>query len=252
MIDIPIFKSMIMKHSIPIVFALFISLGNTVPKSQADSESLLAELDRNFFSLDMEFVMEMKILKKGKVRRTYEMQVVKKDQKMRLDILHPSIERDRRILNDGENLWMYLPRSSKLIKLPSKQAFLGGDASNRDILRISLVEDYNLVGNLEEIGGQLLLRLKAKDLKTSYNQVNFYVDKKTKFPIKQEMLSLSGKVIKTIEYDKFVALEESQFPTEVTILDELKKDSKTIFTYSDMTRGTDKSAVYFTTASLSK
>ncbi len=243
---------MIMKRVVYIFLVLLISLGNTFPSNQVDSTAMLEELDKNFFSLNMEFVMEMKILKKEKVKRTYEMKVVKKDKKMRLDILRPSIERDRRVLNDGDNLWMYLPRSSKLIKIPSKQAFLGGDASNRDILRISLVQDYELLGEVEEIDGQLLLRLKAKDLKTSYNKVNFYLEKKTGFPIRQEMLSLSGQPIKIIKYDKFVEFEGSHFPSEVTILDQLKKDSKTIFTYSDMTKGTDKTDIFFTTASLSK
>lgn len=241
-----------MKRVIYIFLALFTSLGNTIPSYQIDSTALLEELDKNFFALDMEFIMEMKILKNEKVKRTYEMKVIKKDKKMRLDILQPIIERDRRVLNDGDNMWMYLPRSSKLIQIPSKQAFLGGDASNRDILRISLVEDYDLLGEVEEVNGKLLLRLKAKDLKTSYNKVNFYLDKKTGYPIKQEMLSLSGQPIKIIQYDKFVDLEGAPFPSEITILDQLKKDSKTIFTYKDMSKGTDKNDIFFTTASLSK
>lgn len=241
-----------MKNAIYIFLTLLLTLGNTIPQDQADSSGYLEELDRNFFSLDMEFVMEMKILKNEKVKRTYEMKVIKKGEKMRLDILRPSIERDRRVLNDGNNMWMYLPRSSKLIKIPNKQAFLGGDASNRDILRISLVEDYQVLGNVEEVDGELLLRLKAKDLRTAYNKVNFYLDKKTKFPIRQEMLSLSEQVIKTIEYEKFIEFDEGYFPSIVTILDELKKNSKTVFTYTNLSKGTDKTDIFFTTASLSK
>lgn len=231
---------------------LLVSLGNRLSMDQADSSGMLEHLDKNFFSLDMEFVMKMEILKNENVKRTYEMQVVKKDEKMRLDILRPSIERDRRVLNDGDNMWMYLPRSSKLIKIPYKQAFLGGDASNRDILRISLVEDYEVIGDVENVDGELLLKLKAKDLKTAYNQVNFYLDKKTKYPIKQEMLSLSGKVIKTIEYVEYIEFDQGYFPSRVTILDQLRKDSKTIFTYTDLSKGTDKTDAFFTTASLSK
>lgn len=241
-----------MKNAIYVFLILLFTLGNAIPQNQADSSGYLEELDRNFFSLDMEFVMEMKILKNGKVKRTYEMKVIKKGEKMRLDILRPSIERDRRVLNDGHNMWMYLPRSSKLIKIPYKKAFLGGDASNRDILRISLVEDYQVLGQVEEVDGELLLKLKAKDLKTAYNKVNFYLDKNTKFPIKQEMLSLSGQVIKIIEYDKFIEFDEGYFPSSVTILDQLKKDSKTVFTYTNLLKGTEKSDVFFTTASLSK
>ena len=241
-----------MKNAIYIILMLLVSLGNKLPIDQDDSTSMLEDLDKNFFSLDMEFVMKMEILKNEKVKRTYEMRVVKKDEKMRLDILRPSIERDRRVLNDGDNMWMYLPRSSKLIKIPYKQAFLGGDASNRDILRISLVDDYEVIGDVENVDGELLLRLKAKDLKTAYNQVSFYLDAKTKYPIKQEMLSLSGKVIKTIEYDNYIEFDQGYFPSKVTILDQLRKDSKTIFTYTDLSKGTDKTDSFFTTASLSK
>lgn len=241
-----------MKNAIYIILMLLLSSGIKLSMDQGDSSGLLEDLDKNFFSLDMEFIMKMEILKNEKVKRTYEMQVVKKDEKMRLDILRPSIERDRRVLNDGENMWMYLPRSSKLIKIPYKQAFLGGDASNRDILRISLVEDYEVIGDIENVDGELLLRLKAKDLKTAYNQVNFFLDPKTKYPIKQEMLSLSGKVIKTIEYADYIEFDQGFFPSRVTILDELRKDSKTIFTYTDLSKGTDKTDAFFTTASLSK
>ncbi len=241
-----------MKNAIYIISILLTSLGNKPPMNQADPSRILEELDKNIFSLDMEFVMKMEVLKNEKVKRTYEMRVVKKDEKMRLDILSPSIERDRRVLNDGDNMWMYLPRSSKLIKIPFKQAFLGGDASNRDILRISLVADYEVIGGLENIEGELLLKLKAKDLKTAYNQVNFYLDTKTKYPFKQEMLSLSGKVIKTIEYADYIAFDQGYFPSKITILDQLRKDSKTIFTYTDLSKGTNKTDAFFTTASLSK
>ncbi|MEM1339343.1 MAG: outer membrane lipoprotein-sorting protein [Bacteroidota bacterium] len=221
-------------------------------RAQIKPLDLLTKLDNNFFAMDMEFNMQMQILRKEKVKRTYTMKVFRKGKKLRLTILEPSIERDRRILNDGDNLWMFLPRSSKLIKIPYKQAFLGGDASNRDILRISLVEDYDILGPVERTEKYLILRLKAKDLKTAYNQVNFYLDRQTELPVSQEMLSLSGKVIKTIRYDDFTDLGEVLFPTKLTILDALNKDSKTIFTYSEITKGTSKQAIFFTTALLSK
>lgn len=230
---------------------LLIICSHTI-QAQINPSELLEKLDKNFFAMDMEFVMQMQILRKEKVKRTYTMKVFRKGKKLRLTILEPSIEQDRRILNDGDNLWMFLPRSSKLIKIPYKQAFLGGDASNRDILRISLVEDYDILGPVEKTETYLILRLKAKDLKTAYNQVNFYLDRQTQLPISQEMLSLSGKVIKTIEYDDFTDLGEVLFPTKLTILDALNKDSKTIFRYSEITKGTSKQAIFFTVALLSK
>ncbi len=234
------------------IFALVLLVGSYIVNGQSNPTEVLAKLDKDLFDLDMEFNMQMQIFRKEKVKRTYKMKVFRKGKKLRLSILEPSVERDRRILNDGDNLWMFLPRSSKLIKIPYKQAFLGGDASNRDILRISLVEDYNILGPVETTEKYLILRLKAKDLKTAYNQVNFYLDKQTQLPMVQEMLSLSGKVIKTINYDHYTDLGEVSFPTKLTILDELNKDSKTVFEYSEITKGTSKQAIFFTTALLSK
>ena len=241
-----------MKNLIYLSFVLLTLFQPCMAQEQLDANEILKNLDKNFFSLDMEFNMEMKILKKNKVRRSYKMKVFKKEKKLRMDILQPSVERDRRVLNDGDNLWMYLPRSSKLIKIPYKQAFLGGDASNRDILRISLVDDYETLGAIEESEDEIILRLKAKDLKTAYNKVNFYLDKKTKIPTKQEMLSLSGKVIKTIEYEDIVAFGGSYLATKLTIIDQLKSNSKTIFKYSDFSIDSPKTDIFFTAASLSK
>ncbi len=218
----------------------------------ATPDDILSELDKNFFSVDMEYDMEMKIYKKDKVKRTYTMRVFKKGNKLRLDILTPNIEKDRKVLNDGENLWMFLPRSSKLIKLPFKQTFMGGDASNRDILRISLIDDYNIAGLARSADSLLTLSLEAKDLSKAYNQVDFALNESDLIPSKQEMKSLSGKVIKTIVYDDIELVNGNPFPTGFTIVNELRKDTKTEFRYYNFSEGESKPDSFFTTAALSK
>ena len=65
-----------MKNAIYIILMLLLSSGIKLPMVQADSSSLLEDLDKNFFSLDMEFIMKMEILKNEKIKRTYEMRVV--------------------------------------------------------------------------------------------------------------------------------------------------------------------------------
>ena len=179
------------------------------------------------------------------------MHVFKKGDKLRLDIVKPSIEKDRRILNDGDNLWMYLPRSSKLIKIPYKQAFLGGDASNRDILRVSLVNDYK-VAKMETNNEMRILYLEARDLSVAYNKVIFYLNRENFAPIKQEMQSLSGRTIKTINYENIKVIDGKYIPTQFTIEDAIQEDTKTVFLYSNLLLEVDQPDVFFTTGSLSK
>ncbi|WP_036384143.1 outer membrane lipoprotein-sorting protein [Muricauda sp. MAR_2010_75] len=233
------------------IFLCCVVLHTVTFGQQSSANEVLELLDRNFFSANMEYDMEMSIYKKEKVKRSYFMHVFKKDDKLRLEIVKPNIEKDRRILNDGDNLWMYLPRSSKLIKIPYKQAFLGGDASNRDILRVSLVDDYK-VTKMETNNETQILYLEANDLSVSYNKVIFYLNRENFAPIKQEMQSLSGKTIKTINYEDIEVIDGKYIPTRFTIVDALQGDTKTVFLYSNLLLEVHQPDVFFTTGSLSK
>jgi len=218
-----------------------------VPAHSAEPE-YLAVIDKVLY---LEYAdIRMEVCKDGKVIKYYRMEFYRKEAKMRMEFVEPAVEKGRRMLNDESNMWMYMPRTSKVIKLPLKQAFMGSDASNRDLMRIEFSKDYNLVG--EELADDTILQLelKAKDLSVSYNKVVIFYDRKRNIPLKQEMFSLSGKLIKTIEYVYQLQGDNTLCVSEIYIKDELLKNSITKMFYKNCKRRHEKPTVFFTLGSL--
>lgn len=195
--------------------------------------------------------LRMDIYKKNKIVKYYDMVSYRDGEKMRLEFVEPATERGRKMLNDESNLWMYLPRTSRVMRLPLKQSFMGSDASNRDLMRMSYERDYD-ISKTNEINNNIVVTLKANDLSVSYNKVVLTIDKEKMVPVKQEMYSLSDKLIKTIEYGEHIVLDDVGFPTTYTIIDNLLKDSKTVLKYSDAKRKNSIAKEFFTLGSIKR
>lgn len=203
--------------------------------------------------LYVEYAMiRMDINKNDELVRYYDMELFRQKDKLRMEILAPANEKGRRMLSDDTNLWMYMPRTSKVMKLPLKQPFMGSDASNRDLMRISYKKDYTIIKTTEKDNHTVELELKAVDSSVSYNTMIVWIDTDSMTPIKQEMFSLSGKLIKTMQFDNPVNVDGTFIPANMTIVDELQKETKTSLHYTQMKRKNDKPAEFFTLASIKR
>ncbi|MDR0891678.1 MAG: outer membrane lipoprotein-sorting protein [Mediterranea sp.] len=195
--------------------------------------------------------LKMEMYKDDKKVRQYEMDFYRSDHKMRMEFTAPAVEKGRRMLNDNASLWMYLPRTSKVMKLPFKQSFMGSDASNSDLMRMSFKVDYELteVGGVND-EGMMVLKLKAKDLDVAYPAVTLLYDKRRNVPLKQEMYSLSGKLIKTILYEDIIREGDGYMPSTMIIKEALQKNTLTKLLYSNIQKKQRQPAEFFTLGSL--
>jgi len=195
-------------------------------------------------------IIRMEVYKKDKLVKYYGMEFYRKDDKIRMEFIEPAVEKGRRMLNEETSLWMYMPRTSKVIKLPLKQAFMGSDASNRDLMRMAFKKDYTIVRDTPVGEGLNELELQANDLSVSYHKMVFTFDKEKQGPVTQAMYSLSGKLIKTIEYVYSPSEDGGFYISEYIIRDEVSKDSVTKLYYSEVKRRLNKPAVFFTLGSI--
>jgi outer membrane lipoprotein-sorting protein len=194
----------------------------------------------------------MEVLKNEKIIRYYDMEIFRRKDKLRMEFLAPATEKGRRMLSDDDNLWMYLPRTSKVMKLPFKQSFMGSDASNRDLMRMAYRKDYIIVKTTEKSKNILELELKAKDASVSYNKMIVTMDMTTLSPLKQEMFSLSDKLIKTMLFENPAKVDGIYIPSTFIIINELQKNTITRMYYSNMQRTHNKPEEFFTLASIKK
>ncbi len=202
-------------------------------------------------SLYLEFAnVRMEVYKNDKLLKHYGMELYRQGEKMRMEFTEPAVEKGRRMLNDESNLWMYMPRTSKVIKLPLKQAFMGSDASNRDLMRMAYKKDYDIVSTHPEEDNLILIELKAKDLSVSYSKMIISFDVERQVPVKQEMYSVSDKLIKTMEFEYERQPDGTYTCASMSIRDELLKNSFTRMYYKDSKRSNKKPTVFFTLGSI--
>lgn len=210
----------------------------------------LEALDRSVYMEQADLRMEL--YKDGEVVRWYEMTFFRKGDKMRMEFTGPATEKGRRMLNDNTSLWMYLPRTSKVMKLPFKQSFMGSDASNTDLMRMAFQKDYKITRTGALPGGLVELELKAVNLEVAYDKVIVWFDPVKKVPVKQEMYSLSDKLIKTLCYETCERVEGSYIPATFSIREELKKHTLTRMYYTHIRKKGAKPDAFFTLASLKR
>lgn len=238
-----------MKSSI-LLLCFSLLLNSWMIKGQNSQVNYLKQLDASLYMESAD--MRMELYKNGKIVRFYEMEFYRKNEKMRMEFTAPAPEKGRRMLNDNASLWMYLPRTSKVMKLPFKQAFMGSDASNSDLMRMTFEQDYEIVNISQKEGDLIELELKATNPEVAYNKTVIHYDTKKNMPVKQEMYSLSGKIIKTLTYENPVQIDGFYVPSTLTITEATQKTSVTKLTYSNIKKKNDKPAEYFTLGSIKR
>lgn len=154
----------------------------------------------------------------------------RKGNKMAAIFIDPPRQKGQAFIRDGDNMWMYLPRSKKILRIGAKENSMGGEASNADMMRIDLSKDYN--GTYlydEEIDGIICykLELKAKNRTVAYNKIHYWISKEKELPVKREFFSLSGNTLKTMYFKDIKIIGGQERPSFCVIINEKNKAYKT-------------------------
>ena len=150
---------------------------------------------------------------------------------------YPPIEKERKILKKDADIWMYLPKSKKILRLASKGSFMQSSADNSDMLRLNLYKDYTVEYSGIEIKGEkecIKLELTAVNRNIAYKKVIYYIDKETKLPVLREFYSISGELIKTMTFEDRKKMNGYIIPTKWIIKSTIKKDAETIISVKNI------------------
>jgi len=177
------------------------------------------------------FTVTVKDFRDKELLRENEYRVHTKSSKLSMvETTQPVRLKGRKLLMKEKDLWLYLPS----VKRPTRVSFhqrLTGEVSNGDIARTSFYEDYTpkIVGSDKGIY-KILLSAKHKD--TTYRKVLLWVNPKEKLPVKAHFFALSGKLMKTCEYQNFQTVLGRKRATEVLIQDAIQPKKKSLIIYS--------------------
>jgi hypothetical protein len=196
------------------------------------ADEIVRRADKVVLGSTAVYTLRMRVARPGKSERVVEMKGWKKGDELGLvRYTAPPKERNTAYLRSADSTFLFLPAAEKVVRVGAKQNFGGGDFSNGDIFRLSLIKDYlpTLVGEEERDGQRCYkLDLKAKDRSVAYDHVVYWVRSDGSFyPARADYHTLSGKKLKSLSVSKVSRLGGRERPTLLRMESALEQGSET-------------------------
>jgi outer membrane lipoprotein-sorting protein len=149
--------------------------------------------------------------------------------------LAPARDKGIKYLKRGDKLYMYLPRTEKVMKISGhllRQSVMDSDFSYEDMLEAhALLDNYavKIVGE-EELGGEQcwIIDMTARVSGVAYARRKVWVGKNTMVARRSERYAKSGLLLKLMTTDSVVKDGKRYYAQRTTMQDKLKKGTRTI------------------------
>ncbi len=222
--------------------ALFLSaLVGRVAYGSPEVDAIAEKLDTLYRSDSSRGKMTMRIVTPN-YERTLEMEVTTRGQDDTLvRILSPRKEKGTSTLKKGREMWNYLPKIKKTIRVPPSMmmsGWMGSDFTNDDMVReSSWREDYDGTLSRDAPPGQKCLEFRAKDdAAVAWDRVVTCVHATEYYPISQDFYDEKGRKARTMRFEEVGDLGGRKVPRKLVLkplLDD-KKGNETVVTYDEM------------------
>jgi outer membrane lipoprotein-sorting protein len=154
----------------------------------------------------------------------------------------PAKEAGTSTLRIGSNMWNYLPKVERVIKIPPSlmlQAWMGSDFTNDDLVKeSSLVNDYThkIVGEVTE-GGDACYQVLATpkpDAAVVWGKLVLAIRKSDSLPRKEEFYDEKGELMKVLTYEDIRRAGGRDYPMRWKMVSVTKPGHETVLVYSDL------------------
>ena len=157
-------------------------------------------------------------------------------------ITSPAKEAGTSTLRLKSNMWNYLPKVERVIKIPPSlmlQPWMGSDFTNDDLVKeSSLVNDYThkIVGEVVE-GGDACYQVLATpkpDAPVVWGKLVLAIRKSDSLPRKEEFYDEKGKLRKVLTYEDIRNAGGRNYPMRWKMVSVTKPGHETVLVYSDL------------------
>ncbi len=187
--------------------------------------------------------------------RKLEMEVWSKGKDKTLVRIHsPRKERGVATLKKGKEMWNWLPKIKRTIRVPPSMmmsSWMGSDVTNDDIVRESSWEkDYHANISTSPDDEVSLVYERRKDAPVAWDKVIATFDAVSYLPKRLEFHDDKGRKARTIEYSDVRDFGGHILPATMTIIPHTKQGHRTQITYGEMQFDVDVDDDLFTLARL--
>lgn len=159
-------------------------------------------------------------------------------EKMLVRILEPAKERGVGTLKIENDMWNYLPKTNKVIKIPPSMmmsSWMGSDFTNDDLVReYTLGDDYAVELIHPDTAADSLYYLSAQpkpDRPIIWDKVVFAVRKEDYLPVWEKMYNESGEVVRVFHFRNYKAFDGRKVPSVIELVPLDEEGSRTVLRY---------------------
>lgn len=152
------------------------------------------------------------------------------------EYLSPAADKGTKMLKLEGQLWIYSPSTDRIIQISGhllRQSVMGSDLSYEDMMEERKLSDvYNAIVIKEEKlndRNTFLMQLTAKVDNVAYYSQKIWIDTERFIPLRQELFSKSGQLLKRTELKDVKQIQGRWFPTTIVYKDMLKQGNGTEF-----------------------
>ena len=157
-------------------------------------------------------------------------------------ILEPVKERGVSFLKIKREMWQYVPRINRVIKIPPSmmsQSWMGSGFTNDDLVReSSLLEDYRhaLLGKVETDDGEAyqVELIPKPDAPIAWDRLLMLIRVADFAPVRAEFFNERGDRVRLITYHDFRQISGRVIPTRFELVEDRWPDRKTVMTMDDV------------------
>lgn len=212
----------------------------TTDADPPDVDRLLRSYDDLYDSSGTKARVEISIVTPKKTRTLQLRYWGKGDDKALMVIDAPPRDAGTATLKVDRNLWNYLPKISRTIRVPPSMmmgSWMGSDLTNDDIVRDSSYQDdyeSELVGRSDDPPGWKV-RMKARpDAVGLWNSVEMVFAYDDGLPVMAQFFDRKDRLSRTMRFGEVKVLGGRRVPTFFTIVPEREEGRRTEFRYLDV------------------
>lgn len=173
-------------------------------------------------------------------------------------ITYPKKDRGITFLKVNNQMWQYVPKIEKTIKIPSSmmlQSWMGSDFSNDDLAReSSILDDYNHQLIDENATSYSIDLLPKEDAAVVWGKIIMIVSKSYYLPLSAHYYDEDGLLIRSLHYQQFKQMDDRIYPTRWEMQPKTadKREHSTIVSVEKATFDEEISPSYFTKQALKR
>ena len=238
------------------LFLTAIILLTVRPVFALDVEALVRQVEQQYMGASSRAQTTM-LVKTSHWERSLEMEAWSLDRDYFLvRIIKPAKERDVATLKRFREVWNYLPKVDRVIKVPPSMmggSWMGSHITNDDLVKANHIEkDYNL-RLVEETETYFLVECLPKaDAAVVWGKIVYRINKTPQVPEQVDYYDEEMVRVREIHFDDVQQIGDRIVPMRLTVLPLEKPDEQTILHYRELVFDLPLDETYFSLRNLKK